>query len=417
MERSNLLTWDLNIPASYFTDWRGVKSIMLGTLLQAIVSQSQLGHVAQTSVHLLTFLSGASVSVDVATTRVPVFDSAIQSPEYGFRVLHSLRSTDFQAMHHTGASIDIANEILALDPLHTLLAAYGRVWAPFDIYLPHHFIIVFMVPSSAQFPAIFPAPSTQTAQIGSQNLLGYHSSHVPHMDHPSTEFSSSLLSLTSESYSHSPSPIPSIDFATSGPQASPSFSLDFEMTQFLAEDSTAGNQYLSLLHRFLLDSYWTPGFLLDSYWILTFFPEKHFHICLNSPSYWTPTELLLDSYWTPIELKQIHMFTIDTNLFKDLHDTCDTIKWHTDFCMPLGKQSQRLRILIQSWKVVTTSVSQILQRIAGIAGVMQIFEKVGVNEVACNNETTLWADSHFGWKAAQQWPHSELLSTDQFTQC
>ena len=137
-------------------------------------------------------------------------------------------------MNHTGASIDIANEILALDPLHTLSAAYGHVWAPFDIYLPHHFIIVFMVPSSAQFPAIFPAPSTQTAQIGSQDLLGYDPSHVPHMDHPSTEFSLSFLPLTSGSYSHSPSPIPSMNFSTSGAQASPSFSLDLELYQFLA---------------------------------------------------------------------------------------------------------------------------------------------------------------------------------------
>ena len=50
--------WNLNIPTGYITDWRGVKSIMLGILLQAIISQSHLGRVAQTLVHLLTFLSG-----------------------------------------------------------------------------------------------------------------------------------------------------------------------------------------------------------------------------------------------------------------------------------------------------------------------------------------------------------------------
>ena len=234
--------WDLNIPTGYIAERRGVKSIMLGTLLQAIVPQSHFGHVAHTSGHLPTILSGASVSVDVATTRVPIFDSTIQSPEYGFRVLRSLRSTDFQAMHHTGASIDAANEILALDPIHTLSAAYGCVWAPFDMYLPHHFIIVFMVPNSTQFPAILPAPSLQATQIGSQDLLGYHSSHVSHMDHPSTEFSSSLLSLASGSYSHSPSPIPSTDFSASGAQASPSFGLDLELHQFLAENAATQNQ-------------------------------------------------------------------------------------------------------------------------------------------------------------------------------
>jgi hypothetical protein len=207
---------DIPIRGSLLGNRAGVASIMIGSLLYSLrahlVDQSN-----PTSPKIYTILNGdlQQYNITVSTTRVPNFGTECQNPIYGYRSLGPLSSI-LCRLDYPSPLMDPYREILSIHSIdgNPLTAEFARVWAPMNIQLASHFIILLISPfsdrSRGASPAVYrrtaPSRGSSSGYLSPSPFLGFPSWPLLHSRSNSGSSQSSPSIFSRELPYHTSSP-------------------------------------------------------------------------------------------------------------------------------------------------------------------------------------------------------------------
>lgn len=168
---------------------RGIHCITIGTLLALL--QNPDDTIPEC---LSTILDGTTTrDILVATTRVPDFSEAWQSPLHGFRWLGPLRSINRQ-LASPGAHLNPRAEVFAVHTTsgNTALQSLYETWGPMEVVPENHFIVIFSYTTHDS-----PLSTSGATGLG-LNLCSFHSptNGSPIFPSPMSSGNSPLLNFT-----------------------------------------------------------------------------------------------------------------------------------------------------------------------------------------------------------------------------
>ena len=145
--------FNLKLAKTYLTQRSGTCSVSINSLLTTIresLSQEKFDVKDDRQHH---FWHPFTRDVDVATSRVPLFNGDMHCPSLGYRQIGCLSAIDIQLTTTDILCFDNRDIIALTERRHPLNSRYAECWSPFSLTVEKHFIIILSLRPSLLRPS------------------------------------------------------------------------------------------------------------------------------------------------------------------------------------------------------------------------------------------------------------------------